>query len=186
MIVAMSLLALLENGPTYGLDLKREFERRTSGMCRINVGQIYTTLQRLARGGLVQSLSETDAHRQRRYVITEQGGACLRSWFDEATLPASQSRNELVMKVEFASTRSDQDLHRVVQTERHATVQRLQTYVRRKEKLRHGVDPAGIHLLDWSILQAEAQLQWLAELEPTTPTPTTATQPTAGTRSNTN
>ena len=63
MSVRHALLALLSDGPKYGLQLRQEFEARTGEVWPLNVGQVYTTLQRLERDGLV---SRTAARRARR------------------------------------------------------------------------------------------------------------------------
>jgi DNA-binding PadR family transcriptional regulator len=55
MSVRHALLALLSEGPKYGLQLRQEFESRTGEVWPLNVGQVYTTLQRLERDGLVES-----------------------------------------------------------------------------------------------------------------------------------
>ncbi len=55
MSVRHALLALLSDGPKYGLQLRHEFEARTGEVWPLNVGQVYTTLQRLERDGLVES-----------------------------------------------------------------------------------------------------------------------------------
>ena len=48
MSVRQSLLAILDQGSCYGYQLRTEYERRT-GAPTLNVGQIYTTLERLER-----------------------------------------------------------------------------------------------------------------------------------------
>ncbi len=53
MSVRHSLLALLEEGPRYGYQLRSEFEHRTAAAWPLNVGQVYSTLARLERDGLV-------------------------------------------------------------------------------------------------------------------------------------
>ena len=58
MSVRHALLALLDEGPKYGLRLRQEFEARTGEVWPLNVGQVYTTLQRLERDGLVESDDE--------------------------------------------------------------------------------------------------------------------------------
>ena len=49
--VRHAMLALLSEGPKYGLRLREEFEDRTGEVWPLNVGQVYTTLQRLERDG---------------------------------------------------------------------------------------------------------------------------------------
>ena len=53
MSVRLSLLAILDQGPCYGYQLRAEFDRRTGSTWPLNVGQIYNTLERLERDGLV-------------------------------------------------------------------------------------------------------------------------------------
>src|SRR5271168_1957326 len=58
MSVRHALLALLSEGPKYGLQLREEFEANTGQVWPLNVGQVYTTLQRLERDGLVAPLGD--------------------------------------------------------------------------------------------------------------------------------
>ncbi|CAI7673602.1 unnamed protein product [Penicillium discolor] len=64
MSVRQSLLAILDQGPCYGYQLRHEFDRRTGSTWPLNVGQIYNTLERLERDGLVQR-GEADDHGHR-------------------------------------------------------------------------------------------------------------------------
>ena len=72
MSVPHAVLALLSEGPKYGLQLRQEFEARTGEVWPLNIGQVYTTLQRLERDGLVAS-EEEGSGAQKRYRITEEG-----------------------------------------------------------------------------------------------------------------
>ena len=63
MSVPHALLALLSDGPKYGLRLQNEFEARTGEVWPLNVGQVYTTLQRLERDGLVETTTGTASGR---------------------------------------------------------------------------------------------------------------------------
>ena len=74
MSVRHALLALLSEGPKYGLQLREEFEARTGEVWPLNVGQVYTTLQRLERDGLVESDGEPDEGPQKGFRITAAGG----------------------------------------------------------------------------------------------------------------
>ena len=75
MSVRHALLALLSEGPKYGLQLRQEFEARTGEVWPLNVGQVYTTLQRLERDGLVASDGDGDDGPQRNFRITPRGEA---------------------------------------------------------------------------------------------------------------
>jgi DNA-binding PadR family transcriptional regulator len=72
--VPQALLALLSEGPKHGLRLQKEFEARTGEVWPLNVGQVYTTLQRLERDGLVETDDGASERSRKRYRITSRGG----------------------------------------------------------------------------------------------------------------
>ena len=80
MSVRYALLALLSEGPKYGLRLREEFEARTGEVWPLNVGQVYTTLQRLERDGLVASDGSGEDGPQKRFRITADGERELAGW----------------------------------------------------------------------------------------------------------
>ena len=80
MSVRHALLALLSEGPKYGLRLQQECEERTGEVWPLNVGQVYITLQRLERDGLVESGDEGGVGPQKRFVITQAGRVELEGW----------------------------------------------------------------------------------------------------------
>src|SRR5271156_940344 len=99
MSVRHALLALLSDGPKYGLQLRQEFEDRTGEVWPLNVGQVYTTLQRLERDGLVESDDDGDEGPQRGFRITSEGEAELAMWLRTPPDMTSPPRDELVIKV---------------------------------------------------------------------------------------
>jgi len=72
MSVRQALLALLEQRPMYGYQLRSEFERRTGSTWPLNVGQVYTTLTRLERDGLVSGHGD-DGEGHVIYEVTGAG-----------------------------------------------------------------------------------------------------------------
>ena len=83
--VKFGLLALLAEAPTHGYQLKTDFERRTANQWALNIGQVYTTLQRLERDGLVEAIG-TDGDRN-EYRITPDGRRQLDEWFVSPVVP---------------------------------------------------------------------------------------------------
>ena len=96
MSVRHALLALLSEGPKYGLQLRQEFEARTGEVWPLNVGQVYTTLQRLERDGLVESDDEGEGRRS-GFRITPR--ATLSSVAAHPAGHVPPPRDELVIKV---------------------------------------------------------------------------------------
>src|SRR5579872_6544856 len=97
-----ALLALLSEGPKYGLQLRQEFEARTGEVWPLNVGQVYTTLQRLERDGLVESDGTAEEGPQKGFRITDDGRVELAAWLRTPPDLSSPPRDELVIKVLIA------------------------------------------------------------------------------------
>jgi DNA-binding PadR family transcriptional regulator len=133
MSIRHALLALLSEGPKYGLQLRQEFEARTGEVWPLNVGQVYTTLQRLERDGLVESDGTTDDGPQKGFRITADGEAELAAWLRTPPDLSSPPRDELVIKVLVASRLPGVNVHEVIQAHRRYLVQLMQEWTRLKE-----------------------------------------------------
>src|SRR5207244_7185275 len=118
MSVRHALLALLSEGPKYGLQLRQEFEERTGEVWPLNVGQVYTTLQRLERDGLVASDGMSDDGPQKGFLITPEGRQELARWLRTPPDLSSPPRDELVMKGLIALRVPGVDVHEVLQSHR--------------------------------------------------------------------
>src|SRR6202142_4044836 len=125
MSVRHALLALLSEGPKYGLQLREEFEDRTGEVWPLNVGQVYTTLQRLERDGLVESDDDGDGDEgpQRGFRITTEGAAELAVWLRTPPDMTSPPRDELVIKVLVALRLPGVDVRDVGQVHRGYVVE---------------------------------------------------------------
>ena len=110
MSVRLSLLALLDQGASYGYQLRTELDWRTGGTGPINVGQIYNTLDRLERDKLVRKTGENNY-----YEITDAGRAEVARWF---TSPSPIA--ELPSKLALASTLPGVDVAAILRTQRDA------------------------------------------------------------------
>ena len=167
MSVRHSILALLDQAPNYGYQLKAEFERRTGGSWPVNVGQVYATLDRLERDGLVEQ-TETDADGHVFYAITDSGRAEARTWLTTAVPRATTTRDELAIKLALAVTLPGIDAEAIIHAQRSATLATLQSLTRSKIA---GGDPDTIDEFSWQlvvdalIFQAEAEVRWLDHSE---------------------
>ena len=164
MSVRHSLLAILDDAPTHGYGLKSAFERTTGGAWPLNVGQVYTTLGRLERDGLVESVGADDRARQ-TWRITREGRAALASWYDTPVIDDPPSRDELALKVLLAVAADDSDVSAVLRAQRGATLERLQRDTRRLQHADPATELSWILLLDLMILKAEAEIRWLDRCE---------------------
>jgi DNA-binding PadR family transcriptional regulator len=167
MSVRQGLLALLEEQPRYGYQLRIEFESRTGATWPLNVGQVYTTLSRLERDGLVERAGD-DGEGHALYRITDAGRQDVQTWFETPVDRSAPPRDELAIKLAIAVTVPGVDVAAIVQRQRTATVRALQDYTRLKRK---GSPDASDHDLAWSlvldslIFAAEAEVRWLDHCE---------------------
>jgi DNA-binding PadR family transcriptional regulator len=160
MSVRHALLALLSESPKYGLQLREEFEARTGEVWPLNVGQVYTTLQRLERDGLVESDDSTDEGPQKGFRITSGGAEELAAWLRTPPDLSSPPRDELVMKVLVALRVPGVDVHDVIQVHRRYLVELMQQWTRLKE------DEADFDLglalvVDAELFRLDSVIRWL-------------------------
>lgn len=163
MSVRLGLLALLAEGSAHGYQLKTDFEHRTGGSWALNIGQVYTTLQRLERDGLVEALPSVGDRNE--YRITHDGEAALEAWFGTPVLPEAPGRDELTIKVLLAVAAGNVDVSGVIQRQRRASVEQLQAYTRRKAQSDPERDLAFLVLIDALIFRTEAEVRWLDACE---------------------
>jgi DNA-binding PadR family transcriptional regulator len=163
MSVRHALLALLSSGPKYGLQLRSEFEARTGEVWPLNVGQVYTTLQRLQRDGLVESEGDDDGP-QRDFTITAAGRAELLTWLG-ADAPSEQPpRDELLIKVLVAVEVPGVDVVDVIQAHRRQLLETMQRYTRVKADA--ASDEVSLALVvDAELYRMEAAIRWLDSAE---------------------
>ncbi|MBD3163346.1 MAG: PadR family transcriptional regulator [Candidatus Eisenbacteria bacterium] len=164
MSVRHSLLAILAERPAHGYGLKSRFERDTAGIWPLNVGQVYTTLARLERDGLVVPRDDGGGARQ-EWRITKPGRAALAAWYDAPVAGDPPERDELAIKILLAVATRSADAGRILQNQRTATMRRLQEYTRHRREADPERELPWILLLDAFTLKAEAEIKWLDRCE---------------------
>jgi DNA-binding PadR family transcriptional regulator len=166
MSVKQALLALLQEGPMYGNQLRTEFEQRTGSTWPLNVGQVYTTLARLERDGLVRAAG-TDEDGHPVYEVTPQGRELVTTWFGTPVERTQPPRDELAIKLALAVTVPGVDVPAVIQRQRAATMTALQDYTRLRRRRTDAApgDLAWGLVLDSLVFAAEAEIRWLDHCE---------------------
>jgi DNA-binding PadR family transcriptional regulator len=161
MAVREGLLALLVAGDRYGYQLKAEFEAATGGVWTLNVGQVYTTLDRLHRDGLVD-VDRADG--QKSYRITSAGLAELGSWWEAVPAEDPPPRDELMLKVLMAIERGPERALPVITHQRTVLFGLLQRRRLERAPLEPEAEPetiASALVTDALVVRAEADLRWL-------------------------
>jgi DNA-binding PadR family transcriptional regulator len=157
--VKHALLALLSEGPKYGLQLREEFEARTGEVWPLNVGQVYTTLQRLERDGMVESEGDDDGP-QKGFRITATGANELDNWLRTPPDLSSPPRDELVIKVLVGMRVPGVDVREVIQVHRRHLVELMQQWTRLKEDAPDS-DVSFALVVDAELFRVDSVIRWL-------------------------
>ena len=160
MSVRHALLALLSEGPKYGLQLRQEFEARTGDVWPLNIGQVYTTLQRLERDGFVESDDDAAESPQKGFRITVDGERELDGWLRTPPDLTTPPRDERVMKVLVALRIPGVDVHEVIQVHRRYLVELMQQWTRLKEDEAE-FDLALALVVDAELFRLDSVVRWL-------------------------
>ncbi|MEM9563403.1 MAG: PadR family transcriptional regulator [Actinomycetota bacterium] len=172
MAVREALLTLLADGPKHGYQLKADFETATGQAWPLNVGQVYTTLQRLERDGLVEPTDagaatgdddEPPPGGRVPYALTEAGLAVFRQWLVTPSPADLANRDETTMRVLLALAAESGSVAGLLRAQRQATTETLQALT----AMRADGDPslAWSLQLDRMVFLAEAELRWLDRAE---------------------
>jgi DNA-binding PadR family transcriptional regulator len=158
--VRHALLALLSEGPKYGLQLREEFEARTGEVWPLNVGQVYTTLQRLERDRLVESDDADSEGPQKAFRITATGRQELAGWLRTPSDMSSPPRDELVMKILVAVRVPGTNVAEVIQVHRRYLVELMQQWTRIKETEAE-FDLSLALVVDAELFRLDSVIRWL-------------------------
>jgi DNA-binding PadR family transcriptional regulator len=158
--VPHALLALLTEGPKYGLRLQNEFQSRTGEVWPLNVGQVYTTLQRLERDGFVETDDGGGARSRKRYRITPTGHRELAEWLRTPPDLVPPPRDELVIKVLVALQLPGTDIHEIMQVHRRHVIELMQRYTKVKAAAAEDDIPLAL-VADAELFRLEAIVRWL-------------------------
>ncbi len=165
MSVRNAMLALVATKPEGVYRLKQSFEERVGGTWPLNIGQVYQTMQRLERDGLVDSHRETHGGRESEvFTLTESGRQSLDAWLAKPVRRDAADRDEVVIKLAVAAGNPAVDLAGLLQAQRKATSKALREYTHAKEAAEENGDPYNL-VIDRQIFQLRAELRWLDAVE---------------------
>ena len=163
MSIKFAILALLAERPRHGYQIKSEFDRRTNHSWPLNIGQVYTTLERLERDGLCVRGEENQDGRV-IVTITEEGRHAVDEWFGNPVVQDTPPRNEIAIKLAIAASTKGRDVAGIVQAQRRVTVSALQQYRQVRRTIAED-DLAGQLILERMVFDAEAEIRWLDHCE---------------------
>src|SRR5215469_6732867 len=158
MSVPLTLLGLLEREPSHGYDLKREYDTYFGRGKPLPFGQVYSTLSRLARAGMVTGgdAEPGSGPDRKRYAITDLGTTELNSWLTEPIEPEPHLQTVLFAKVVVALMLGrPADIYLDTQRAAHLARMRELTELKRSGTLMDTL------LADHGLFHLEADLRWI-------------------------
>lgn len=155
---ALALLGLLSREPTHGYDLKQAHDRYFGTAKPLAFGQVYATLARLIRDGLITLLGEEagGGPDRKRYAITSAGRARLADWLRTPLIPSESLQSELFAKTVLALL-IDADAERLLDIQRAAHLDRMRELTRLKQQ----ADVLHVLVYDHALFHIEADLRWM-------------------------
>ncbi|SDP14851.1 Transcriptional regulator PadR-like family protein [Nakamurella panacisegetis] len=158
MSVSKALLGLLEVGPSHGYDLKRAHDDLFSPGRPLAYGQVYSTLARLLKNGLVtvEGHEAGDGPDRKRYAITDSGITDVDTWLATPESPQEYLQNTLYTKVVLALM-SHRSAGQILDQQRQEHLRTMREFNRRKQS----GDLADQLICDHALFHLEADLKWL-------------------------
>jgi len=156
-------LSLLAKEPTHGYDLLQTYEELFSIVLPpLNAGQIYTTLSRLERDGLVQkyTVEQEGKPDKQIYELTTQGRHILAEWFDDP-ISGPRIKDNFYMKLMSARMSGFADTRLLINIQREHYLQSLHNLTNLALQSEVSEDPAKLLLIQGGILHLKADLEWL-------------------------
>ncbi len=156
------LLGLLAGGPRHGYDLKRAHDERMPRSKPLAFGQVYATLGRLERDGLVEQRAQDREGGPDRtsYALTAEGRTQLDEWLGTVEPPAPYVASTLFSKVVVGLLAADADRARD-----YLVRQRAAHTARLRELTAAKTDPSAsvgdVVAADFAIAHLDADLRWL-------------------------
>ena len=159
MSIGHVLLGVLAAGPAHGYELKREHDQRFPSAKPLAFGQVYATLARLERDGLVEAAesSQEGGPERTAYAITSAGERALAEWLAEPEPAGPYPADDLVRKT-VTALRTGADATVYLQRQRQSHLRRMRELI---ELQQHTRDAGARIAVDHAISHLDADLRWL-------------------------
>jgi DNA-binding PadR family transcriptional regulator len=160
MSLKFGILGLLAEEPLHGYEVKNRFESLLGGTWEVNIGQVYSTLQRLERDGLVEPADDRGDRGKLPYHLTTTGRRTLDDWLRKPEAEPQQLREEIYVKLLLASRLANGNLDRLLADQRRIYLQRLKDLAGLERQARGQGRDDLVLLMKGAVLHTEADLKW--------------------------
>ncbi len=164
MSLKYGVMGLLAEESLHGYEVKNRFEAMLGGTWEVNIGQIYTTLQRLERDGLVRPVGARGDRGKLLYELSSDGRKALDEWLAQPDSGPQQLHEDIYVKLLLATRLANGDLAQLLGRQKRAYLQRLRDLNRLEERARRDGRTDLARLVRGALLHTEADLKWVDEL----------------------
>jgi DNA-binding PadR family transcriptional regulator len=164
MSLKYGVMGLLAEEPLHGYEVKNRFEAMLGGTWEVNIGQVYTTLQRLERDGLVRPVGERGDRGKLVYELSDRGREALDGWLGQPESGPQELREEIYVKLLLAARLANGDLGPLLGRQKRAYLQRLRDLNRLEDRARKDGRNDLARLVRGALLHTEADIKWIDEL----------------------
>ncbi len=176
MSLRFGILGLLAEEPLHGYEAKARFEAMLGHTWEVNIGQVYSTLQRLERDNLVEPAGDRGDRGKLAYQLTPSGRQALDRWLSEPEAEPQQLHDELFVKLMLIRRLANGNLTGLIDRQRRVYLQRIRDLAELERRARAEQRPDLLLLIKGAVIHTEADLKWLdacleelATLEPYRP-----------------
>jgi DNA-binding PadR family transcriptional regulator len=159
--VKYGILGLLAQQPLHGYEVKTRFESLFGGTWEVNFGQIYTTLQRLERDGLVEPADGRGDRAKLTYRLTGAGRAALEQWLAQPEAEPQQLREEIHLKLLLTGRLANGNLRGLLAGQRRVYLQRLKDLAALERRAHQDGRGDLVLVIKSAMLHTEADLKWV-------------------------
>jgi DNA-binding PadR family transcriptional regulator len=161
MSLRLAMLGLLAEEPLHGYEVKTRFERLLGGTWEVNIGQVYTTLQRLERDGLIEASGARGDRNKLAYRATPAGREAFLDWLEHPDGEPQLLREGVYLRLLLARRLGDGSADALLTAQRRVYLQRLRDLAALEERAaRDGRDDL-VLLFRGATFHAEADLRWI-------------------------
>ena len=161
------VLGLLAEEPLHGYEVKNRFEAMLGGTWEVNIGQVYTTLQRLERDGLVRPVGSRGDRGKLLYELLEPGRTALNAWLSAPDQGPQRLHEEFYVKLLLATRLANGDLGPLLARQKRAYLQLLRDLNQLEDRAKRDGRNDLARLVRGALLHTEADIKWIDELSET-------------------
>lgn len=171
MSIKYAILGILAEGNLHGYDLKSSFDEKVGEFWSLNYGQIYSTLDRLEKDGLVTHDREAQEKRPDRKIfrITPEGRQELTQWLATPVTRIRALRDEFFIKLVFMVKSDPAPVLALIDKQKTLHLKQMNRLTQRKLAMKNGGAGNGALvselLIDAGLFHAEADIRWLTLCE---------------------